>query len=116
MKTLRTLRTLALAASAFISACGPTASHVKPTATVATASKVASRTSSRTAKTTSGCFTAEELAQLAEMNKRVHACGDEFRLCKKTNPENTCKKKMDVCSDKIKHDYHIKEEEPISIK
>lgn len=103
MKTLRTLRTLALAASAFISACGPTASHVKPTAAL-------------TASKTSGCFTAEELAQLAEMNKRVHACGDEFRLCKKTKPENTCKKKMDVCSDKIKHDYHIKEEEPISIK
>lgn len=99
---MKTLRTLVLGLNTLLlpvlPACSHNAGHAKPTITAITSKA-------------SGLFTAEELAKLDEITNRAHECGDEFRLCKKTKPEYTCKKKMGACSDKIKRDYNLQDKD-----
>lgn len=94
---MRILRTLVLGLNTLLlPACSHNAGHTGATAALVTkAPKV------------SGCFTAEEVARMDEITKRARECGDEFRLCKKTKPEATCKSKMDDCGQKIRQEYNL---------
>lgn len=90
---LGTLMTLA-------TACSHGAGHANSAAAL-------TKTASKTAPKASGCFSAEELAKLDKITNRARICGDEFRTCQKTKPEETCKREMDNCSQKIKREFAI---------